>query len=148
MEPRGFETLKIVAPRAALRQFRAECRRKYPKEHVGALFGHRAPDGSVMITRIAPVPHTSTNGHVDYDTGALQKSKTTAIKDGEEWLGTIHSHCYVASNPTCWHLSETDINSAIMDGETICGLVYVYARGRRSDVSWYIPQPLPEVGYY
>ena len=140
--------MKIIAPKKDLRKFRAECRAKFPKEHMAALYGHRASDGALMITRIAPFSHTSTSEDIDYAPGAVRRSKTAALRNHEEWIGTIHSHCFMQSSPTCWHLSTTDIETAIKDGESVCGLVYVYNRGRRSDLHWYIPKPLPEVAYY
>ena len=140
--------MQILAPRKLLRKFRKECRETFPKEHFAVLFGKRSDRGALMITRIAPVAYDSTVDGLDPKKGVIEWSKTQAIKNGDEWLGTIHSHCHRATDPACWCLSEQDVRTAMAWGESVCGLVYVYDRGKRTSLHWYIPQPLPEVAYY
>ncbi len=101
-----------------------------------------------MLTRVSPVAHTSDADGVNlkHKNGIL-RSKIAALRLDEEFLGTIHSHCFRPEDPTCWHLSAMDIRTALEWGETICGLVYVDDGGRHTDVHWYVPAPIPVVIY-
>lgn len=139
--------MKILCPRALLLPFRRECRERFPREHIAALFGQRSDEGNIVITRLAPIVHTSTVDAIDIKGIAIRKSKMSALRKDEEWLGTIHSHCHMKSDPCCWHLSKSDIKSALSYGEAICGLVYVSDRGSKTSVHWYVPHPIPEVFY-
>ena len=77
----------------------------------------------------------------------VDRAKKAALRRGEDWLGTIHSHTDTKDNPTCWHLSKSDIKSALQWGETVCAIVFVDEEGSRSAVHWYIPAPIPKVIY-
>lgn len=116
---------------------------------MAALFGLRSSEGNLVITRVAPIDHIATEAAIHLDNGgnSIRKSKMSALRKQEDWIGTIHSHCHRENDPCCQHLSDCDIQSAVSYGEAVCGLVYVYAEGTRTDVHWYIPNPLPEVLY-
>lgn len=139
--------MKVICPRKALQQFRAECRKKFPCEHMAALFGRRSDEGNLLITRIASIRHEGTPEAINIHRRDVWRSKAAALRGDDDWLGTIHSHCSSETDPCCWHLSVADIKSAQEYGEAICGIVYVDNGGKRSSVSWYDPTPLPEVIY-
>ncbi len=139
--------MKIFCDRKLLMEFRKECRSRFPVEHFAAIYGTRTPDGNVKITRIAPVEHTSNAGAVYLKKGAIQRSKKSALRGEVDWLGTIHSHCDTKKDPSCWHLSDPDIKSALADGESISGIVFVDQGGHRTEVHWYVPMPLPTAVY-
>jgi hypothetical protein len=135
--------MNIFCDRKLLFQFRRECRERFPSEHFAAIYGTRSPEGNVLITRIAPIEHTSNSGAIYIKNGAIQRSKRSALRAEADWLGTIHSHCDAPNDPACWHLSDSDIRSALSDGESISGIVFVDQGGTRTTVHWYVPQPLP-----
>lgn len=139
--------MKIFCPRALLLPFRRECRERFPHEHIAALFGQRSNEGNIVITRLAPIKHKATAEDIRYQSIDIHKSKMSGLRKGEEWIGTIHSHCDSPNDPCCWHLSKSDIQSALSYGETVCGIVFVTENGSRTDVHWYIPHPIPEVFY-
>lgn len=141
--------MKLVVPRQQLQAFRAACRLAYPCETMAVLRGTRAEDGSVVVTEIKAIPH------VACENGILQKgyernmlnAKIGALRAGSEFVGTIHSHCGTKEFETCEHPSPADIKSALKHGEVVFGIVYVWDDGHRTEVSWYVPTPLPEVEY-
>lgn len=135
----------ILCDPKVLRQFRKECRERYPLEHLAAVIGHHSTEGNILITRLADIQHEAEKNSISWRRSDVVKSKKQALNKDEEWLGTIHSHCHTVSDPTCEHLSDVDIRTAMRFGESICGLVYVYAGGERTDVRWYVPHPLPKI---
>lgn len=138
--------MNITVPRKILNAFRKECRKAFPVEHVGALHGVRGENGDVLITNIVPiVGATSTEDAVNYNQNHVRRSKMKALRKSQDWLGTIHSHCFTKEVVTCPHPSPTDIKTAISDGEVVMGIVYVCDEGRESSVFWYVPSPLPTV---
>ena len=139
--------MKIICSKQAIRKFRVECKKKFPVEHVGALFGSRTSEGDLLIERIEPITHEATNGDVTIQDRHMYSSKRSALRKETDWLGTIHSHCWTKEIECCWHLSSVDIESALTWGEAICGLVYVYEKGKKSTVHWYVPNPIPKVAY-
>jgi hypothetical protein len=101
-----------------------------------------------MITSVETITHEATPDAIKIEGASIHKSKMSALKKREDWIGTIHSHCFVKNDPTCWHLSRTDMLSAMQYGETVCGLVFVTkSGGKRTSVHWYVPHPMPEVVY-
>jgi hypothetical protein len=138
--------MNIIVPRKKLQAFRRECRAAFPNEVIAVLRGSRNETG-VEIQDIVPIRHVGDPDKIDVKGADIRNTKISALFMGAEFLGTIHSHCYVPEDPCCWHLSKTDIKSALKDGETVCGLVYVYDAGKRSDVHWYLPHPIPTVEY-
>lgn len=139
--------MKIICPQKAIQKFRAECRKSYPQERLAALFGHRSDEGNVVITHIHPIRCKETEKDVTFHRKDILRSKMQALRRGEDWLGTIHSHCSTKEFDCCHHLSPHDIKSAIEFGEVICGIVFVDEEGTRSDVYWSVPNPIPEVTY-
>lgn len=138
--------MKIFCPRPILLKFRRECRARFPLEHMAALYGRRSDEGNVIITEIVPIA-TGTKDSISIHKSVIDKSKRAALRRQEDWLGTIHSHCSSPGDYCCWHLSSSDIKSAMSWGETICGVVHVDEGGKRSSVHWYVPAPLPQVYY-
>jgi hypothetical protein len=139
--------VKINCSRHILRQFRKECREHFPNEHFAAIYGVRSPEGNILITKIAPVFHEGSAHQIDVTEADIYRSKRAALRKDEDWIGTIHSHCDTKKDPVCWHLSNVDIRSALAWGEAICGVVFVDDDGRRTEVNWYVPSPIPEVVY-
>lgn len=139
--------MKIICPKKLIRRFRGECREAYPNEHFAAIYGLRSDEGNLLITRIAPVPHTSDADGVTIKQNGINSAKMAALRKDQEMIGTIHSHCSSTGDECCWHLSNTDIKSALQWGESVCGIVYVDRGGRRTSVHWYVPTPIPEVIY-
>lgn len=136
----------VIACRAKLMAFRRECKKAFPSEHLGILRGKRTDTG-VLIEDIVDIPHLGDPDKIDVEPRDLIHSKISALFNGAEFLGTIHSHCNVEGDPACWHLSKTDIKGALKDGETVCGIVYVDEEGSKSEVHWYIPHPIPTVSF-
>jgi proteasome lid subunit RPN8/RPN11 len=134
----------IYIDRAMLNAFRKKCRENYPVESFAVLDGIRG-EGGVYVTAIKPIAHVATPDKVEVKNEAMIRSKIHALRKGAEFIGTIHSHCSTDTEQTCWHLSTTDIKSALKDGESVCGVVYVYDGGHRTEVHWYVPSPLPKV---
>jgi proteasome lid subunit RPN8/RPN11 len=130
--------MRLIIPRRLLNDFRAECRKAYPYETMAALFGSRMQDG-VEITAIVHIPHTAKLGEINHGKRAIPNSKIKALYSGADWLGTIHSHCQSTRYDTCGHPSESDIKSALENGESIMAIVYVFEDGTRTEVSWYKP---------
>jgi len=120
----------------------------FPNEHFAALYGTRSPEGDVLITKIAPVVHIAKSHSIEIDEPDIYRSKRAALRKDEDWIGTIHSHCDTTADPVCWHLSKSDIRSALKWGEAVCGVVFVDSDGHRTDVHWYIPNPIPKVTYF
>lgn len=139
--------MNIFCERKLLRQFRKECRERYPNEHFAAIYGSRSDEGNFLITRIAPITHTAKPHSISVTEADITRAKQTALRKGEEFIGTFHSHCDTKKDPVCWHLSDFDIRSALKWGESICGLVFVDSGGARTQVYWYVPQPIPDVIY-
>lgn len=119
----------------------------FPNEHFAALYGTRSPEGDVVITSIAPVYHQAKAHSISVEELDILRSKRAALRKDEEFVGTIHSHCDTVEDPVCWHLSKSDIRSALKWGEAVCAVVFVDSNGRRTDVHWYIPHPIPKVNY-
>lgn len=137
--------MKITISRKILNAFRRQCREAYPLELMAVLHGTRTEDG-VIITDIKPIPHVATPDQIkNIPSHVMQRSKIKALASGADWLGTIHSHPHTPECETCWHPSATDQKSAIKDGETIMGIVYVYSGGTRTEVHWYVPASPPIV---
>lgn len=139
--------MKIICPKNLIGQFRRECRKRFPNEYFAALYGIRSAEGNFLITRIAPVDHQGDADGVKVGNAGILKSKRAALRNEKEWLGTIHSHCSDDGDWCCEHLSDTDIKSALLWGEAICGVVHVDTKGSRSSVHWYVPSQPPEVIY-
>ncbi len=133
----------ILYPKKLLRKFRDECKKRYPLETLTAIFGQRAPNGDVMITRLEHIAGRTSESQVEISDHNIRKSKISALRGQDDWLGTIHSHCWTKEVDCCGHLSEADVLSAVEFGETICGVVYVYDSGKKSVLNWYVPTPLP-----
>lgn len=140
--------MNVACNRKLLQQFRNECKKKFPVEHLAALFGQCFADGSLMISDITPIAHEADENQVNFENSDLRKSKMLALREKKDWIGTIHSHCFMKDDPCCWHLSSTDINVALEIGELICGLIYVFDEGKRTQAYWYVPSPIPKVKYY
>lgn len=138
--------MKIIVPRKQLLEFRAQCRKAYPKETIAALFGVRTHDG-VEVKSIQQIAHTGAQFEIDLKDRHVIRSKMAALRTGNDWLGTIHSHCDTKAEPLCWHMSPTDVKSALEYGEAICGIVFVDQQGHRSEVHWYIPAAPPVIEY-
>lgn len=144
--------MKITVPRKQLNAFRTACRKVFPCETIALLCGSRTQEG-VVITEIKSIEHTGDLNEIGDYSEALLRSKISVLrkqlktdpKSGIEFLGTIHSHTYREEDPCCEHMSPTDINSALRDGEIVCGIVYVYAEGKRSAAYFYQPTALPTV---
>lgn len=138
--------MKIIVPRTQLQVFRAVCRKVFPCETIAMLRGERTTEG-VIIHGIVPIPHRANeNGIGDY-TKDLVRAKMAALRKGSELVGSIHSHCDPDNRSTCEHMSVADIRSGVRDGELVCGIVYVWDGGHRTEVHWYQPVALPEVEY-
>lgn len=129
-----------------MRKFRRECCERFPKERMAVLYGSRTPEG-VIIADIVAIPHTATTQMINYDEHHIPKSKIKALEAGYEFVGTIHSHPSTPRSATCAHPSDPDIQSALENGELVMAIVYVYAKGTKTDVAWFVPAPLPEVVY-
>jgi hypothetical protein len=141
--------MKIFCSRKLLLRFRRECRELFPCEHIAALFGKRLPSGDIRITRLKALMHNGSDADgIDIKLRHIMSSKMSALRKKEDWVGTIHSHCNRVTDRCCWHLSKTDIKSALEYGEAVCGIVYVDEKGTRTSVHWYIPRPIPDVAYY
>lgn len=137
--------MKITIDRKMLNKFRKECREAYPKELMAVLHGTRSEDG-VTITAIKPIPHEATTDLIkDIPPHEMRRSKIKALKAGADWLGTIHSHPSSEANDTCCHPSESDIKSALKDGETVMAIIYVYEGGSRTSAHFYVPAPIPQI---
>ncbi len=140
--------MNIVCPRKALLSFRRLCRRNFPNETLGLLRGQRTIDGIEIKEIIVIDDVISTPDYVQpNDHRVIPKAKISALRKDQEFLGTIHSHCSTPECKACEHLSAQDIITALHDGELICGVVYVYKAGTRSDVNWYVPTLPPRIQY-
>jgi hypothetical protein len=134
--------MKIICPRKVLNEFRKKCRLAYPNETLAVLRGKRGDEG-VEITDIVSIPHEGDEFEIkNYN---IRKAKMAALRKGSDFVGTIHSHIWSPEVYTCGHMSRQDIKDALQSGETICGIVLVYKEGHRTEVSWYVPAPLPKV---
>lgn len=138
--------MKILVPRKQLNRFRKECRERYPIEHIAALFGKRSDLGNILVTRIAPLDHSkATADKVEISNINIRRSKMKALRQEDDWIGTIHSHCTAPKDECCWHMSDADTKTALEYGEAISGIVYVYEGGSRTSVHWYEARPQIEV---
>ena len=138
--------MKLVVPRKHLQEFRTKCRTAYPNEYMGALFGVRT-DAGIEIHAIKDIEHLSNADGCYFLDKTITRSKMSALRAEKEFVGTIHSHCHQPAVETCEHMSELDTQSAVKFGELVCGIVYVFDEGHKTEVHWYVPIALPEVDY-
>lgn len=136
--------MKITIPRKILNRFRKECRGAYPKETFAALQGTRNDEG-IEITSIVPVPHEGTEDAIFMEPHQIPRAKIRALKNGSEFVGTIHSHPSTPNSPSCEHPSPLDVKMALRDGMAIAAVVSVTHGGHRSEVYWFVPQAPPKV---
>lgn len=136
--------MKILYPRVILNRFRKQCRLAFPNETIAVLHGARNQAGDILITDIVAIPHVGTEGEVDYRRhGQVRSSKMKALRAKQDWIGTIHSHPTTDEDQCCWHPSDADIKIALADGEVVMGIVYVFEKGSRTSVHWYVPAAPP-----
>ena len=137
----------IRVSKPAILAFRRQCRRRYPKETIAALWGYRMPDGAITVESFQHIPHTASAEAVSYSDGHVYQSKIDALQSGMDWIGTAHSHCNSRRVDACQHPSLLDLETAAVHGEIVSLIVYVYDEGRATEVNWFVPHPPPEVAY-
>lgn len=128
--------MKVVIDKRVLANFRKRAWRKWPKEHMEALFGRRLKN-EVHITVFYHFPHRGTVWHCTYELDEIERLREEASQLGLEYLGAIHTHTGLK---TCEHMSEMDHQTSLADGDVISGILYLTKAGqRRSRINFYIP---------
>jgi proteasome lid subunit RPN8/RPN11 len=130
--------MNLVINKGELDRFKRRATRRYPNEHLEALWGR--VDGSLIyVERIVKIRYTDADSNeLSYEAEDIMKSREEAKSFGLIWLGTIHTHCGMSS---CSHNSNSDNLSALALCEKVFGVLHLWKKdGRlRSEVSWSLP---------
>lgn len=128
--------MKVVIDKRVLAGFRRRAWRKFPKEHMEALFGRIYKD-TIHITLFYDFPHKSSVWHCSYDQDEIEALRVEAEHLGLKYLGGIHTHTGLK---TCEHMSPIDHITSLSDGDPISGILYLTRSGRsRSRINFYVP---------
>lgn len=130
----------ITIPKGSWRSFLKKAKSAYPKEYLEVVCGHRTPTG-FEVTKFVTVPHTTTgNADLHYDERDLDsiRLQTISAGDGDDVIGTIHTHT-ISSGDTS--LSECDLTDAWRLGEHISGVVNLTKKDGKFiwATSWWVP---------
>lgn len=131
---------KVVTTEAAWSGFMRRAKKAFPKEHVEALFGVATVD-SFRITEFKKLSSSATKSKLECtDATEIQALTVRAKKEGNEFLGTIHTHPSAEYDTAA---STTDHHDGVRAGERIMGIVVLDKKGRKftSDIEWWFPQP-------
>ncbi len=126
--------------RSELQKFRRRAWRRYPNEHIEALFGHFLA-GVATVSMIYELDSKDAKtDSIDLHDDALEDAQAIAKKFGLRFLGTIHTHPGYAS---CSHASACDLESSVADGEILFGVYHLHDDGplrrRKSAVNFSCP---------
>ncbi len=126
--------------RKELQKFLRRAWRRYPTEHIEALFG-LYHNGEATVTMVYELDSKDADQvSIDLHDDAIDDAIEIAKKFNLRFLGTIHTHPGYAY---CSHASSCDLESSVADGEILFGVYHLYDDGpdkrRKSQVTFMCP---------